>query len=154
VPAFKKSKMLLYIETGFLSSFREKLKLCKRGFFFCKHISQLNLKVSALCYVRGGQGDHIGRIFPYWMIAYFGQFLENYRSSPKLWATLLEGKRNALCNFDKNVLGYILGNFFTKSSGHPGPVLGRKGQTYMHTLYIFVCMVARYFLIQHRYIPR
>jgi hypothetical protein len=25
-----------------------------------------------------------------------------------------------LCNFDKNGLGYILGDFFTNSSGHPG----------------------------------
>jgi hypothetical protein len=32
-----------------------------------------------------------------------------------------------LCNFGKNGLGYILGDFFTKSSGHPEPTTHRGG---------------------------
>jgi hypothetical protein len=38
------------------------------------------------------QGDQIGRIFAYWVIDCFGQFFENYRSSPKFLATIFHGK--------------------------------------------------------------
>jgi hypothetical protein len=52
------------------------------------------------------------------MIVYFGQFFENYQSSLQFWATFFLQLR--LCNnLDKNVLGYILGDFLENSSGHP-----------------------------------
>jgi hypothetical protein len=39
--------------------------------------------VKAGCY----QGDEIGRNFALWVIAYFGQFIENGRSSTNVGAT-------------------------------------------------------------------
>jgi hypothetical protein len=42
------------------------------------------------------QGDQIGRIFVYWVIVYFGQFVENYRSSPNIWTTFIHGKSCAI----------------------------------------------------------
>jgi hypothetical protein len=33
------------------------------------------------------QGDQIGLIFARWVIVYFGQWFENYRSSAHFWAT-------------------------------------------------------------------
>jgi hypothetical protein len=46
---------------------------------------------------------------------YFGQFLEKYNSGYTFLAifSLVEG------HFDKNGLGYILGDFFSNTSGHP-----------------------------------
>jgi hypothetical protein len=46
-----------------------------------------------------------------------GSFLANYKSSPIMWATFLSGKRYEFIS-KKNGLGYILGDFFTNSSGH------------------------------------
>jgi hypothetical protein len=37
------------------------------------------------------QGDQVGRIFAYWAIVYFGQFLENHRSSPNSWLICFHG---------------------------------------------------------------
>jgi hypothetical protein len=34
----------------------------------------------------GCQGDQIGQIVAKWVVAYFGQIFENYRSSPRFWA--------------------------------------------------------------------
>jgi hypothetical protein len=42
--------------------------------------------------MHGMQGGQIGRIIAYWVIVYFGQFFENYRTSPKIWATFFHGK--------------------------------------------------------------
>jgi hypothetical protein len=36
------------------------------------------------------QCDQIGRIFAQWVIAYFGQFIENDRNSPHYWATYFQ----------------------------------------------------------------
>jgi hypothetical protein len=44
--------------------------------------------------------------------------LLNYRSSPKFWILFSPSHRLRI-DFGKNVLGYILGDFFTYSSGHP-----------------------------------
>jgi hypothetical protein len=53
-------------------------------------------------------------------MAYFGQFFfVNYRSSSHFLATFSHCCGYAL-NFTKNGLGYVLGDFFTNSSGHPG----------------------------------
>jgi hypothetical protein len=35
------------------------------------------------------QGDQIVRVLAYWVIIFWGQFFENYRSSTHLWASLL-----------------------------------------------------------------
>jgi hypothetical protein len=65
------------------------------------------------------QGDQIGRIFaPNGRLFLLGIFFEKYRSSPNLLATLPFGKIYALIVTNKG-LGYILGDFFTNSSGHP-----------------------------------
>jgi hypothetical protein len=40
-------------------------------------------------YLPRDQGDQIGRVFAYWVIAYFGHFYENYRNTLKFSATLL-----------------------------------------------------------------
>jgi hypothetical protein len=61
------------------------------------------------------QGDQIGRIFAYWSIVYFGQRLKHYRSSAKFLATFFP--RYVLI-LTKKWFGYILGDFFTNSSGH------------------------------------
>jgi hypothetical protein len=59
-----------------------------------------------------GQGDQIGRIFAYWAIAFFGRFFEIYSSSANSWPIYIFHKIGyAFCNFDKNVLGYSLGDF-------------------------------------------
>jgi hypothetical protein len=40
-----------------------------------------------------GQGDKIGRIFAFaqWVIAYFEQLIEDYRSIPHTWAAVFIG---------------------------------------------------------------
>jgi hypothetical protein len=60
------------------------------------------------------QGDQIGQIFAQWGIVYFGQWFENYRRSAHFWATFFHGTSCVLI-LTKNGLG----DFFTKSSGHP-----------------------------------
>jgi hypothetical protein len=39
------------------------------------------------------QGDQIGRIFAYWAIVYFGQFILNYRSRPNVRTTFFQQKK-------------------------------------------------------------
>jgi hypothetical protein len=65
------------------------------------------------------QGDRIGRNFAYWAIVYFGHFFENYKSGPKFWATFFHELWKLCIDSDKKVLGYILGERFKNSSGHP-----------------------------------
>jgi hypothetical protein len=68
------------------------------------------------------QGDRIGRIFANWLSVYnFEQFFGNYRSSPKTWATFCHCNSYVL-SLTKYGLGHIVGDFFTNSSGHPGPM--------------------------------
>jgi hypothetical protein len=70
------------------------------------------------------QCDQIGRIFAQWVIAYFGQFSENHRSSPYFCSTCMPHSMAKLCIcFDKNVLGHILGDFFHKPIWSPCPQL-------------------------------
>jgi hypothetical protein len=69
--------------------------------------------------VRGDQGDQIGRIFAYWTIVFFDQFIENYTSSANSWAAFFHSTSYVLI-LSKNWLGCILGDFFTNSSGHTG----------------------------------
>jgi hypothetical protein len=41
-----------------------------------------------------GQGDQIGIFFAHWEIVSFGQFCENYKSSPNFWANFFRRKSN------------------------------------------------------------
>jgi hypothetical protein len=91
----------------------------------------------------GEQGDQTGRIFAYCLIVFcqfckhlFFQFTQwrcalrpirwlftlavffIYKSSTKILATFLHSIYALIVT--KHCLGYILGDFFTKSSGHPG----------------------------------
>jgi hypothetical protein len=59
--------------------------------------------------------EYLGRVVGF----YFGPFCENYRSNTNYWATLFHSARFVLI-LTNHVLGYILGDFFTNSSGHPG----------------------------------
>jgi hypothetical protein len=71
--------------------------------------------------VNAEQGDQIGRIFTNWATFYFGYFFVKitFRNSANIyWAPFFHGKICALI-FTRNGLGYILGDFFTNSSGHP-----------------------------------
>jgi hypothetical protein len=81
------------------------------------------------------QGDQIGRnIFTPWASVYFGQFLEYCRSRP----IFLNGKGCALI-LAKYALGFILGDYFTNSSGQPGrdsisrPITPRAETIPLHT---------------------
>jgi hypothetical protein len=60
-----------------------------------------------------GQGGQIGRIFACWVIVCFGQCFENGISSTKFWANFFHTVSYVLI-LAKNVLGYILGDFFYK----------------------------------------
>jgi hypothetical protein len=68
----------------------------------------------------------LGDVSHTWRVFTLGSFLKIiYLSSTNLWVTFFHGKK--LCiNFDKNGLGYILGDFFTSSSGHPARNAGRQ----------------------------
>jgi hypothetical protein len=79
--------------------------LPNRYFWFEIPIASGNTELNA------NQGDQIGRIFAYW--ATIGQWFENYGSRTNFWAVYALLLR-------KNVLGSILGDFFTNSSGRPG----------------------------------
>jgi hypothetical protein len=57
---------------------------------------------------------------------YVRQFSEIYRSCPNFWAAFFTVKVKITTILTKNGLGYILGDFFTNSSGHPGWFVGRR----------------------------
>jgi hypothetical protein len=67
------------------------------------------------------------------VVVSFGQLLENYRSNPHFKATLFNGFIYALI-LTIDGFGYILGDFFTTSSGHPAYVVVvfiiKKGNLY------------------------
>jgi hypothetical protein len=69
--------------------------------------------------VRVNQGDQIGRIFAHCAIVDFLQFLGNEKVAHIFMLPFpTDEVRNLILT--KNVLGYILGDFFKNSSGHPG----------------------------------
>jgi hypothetical protein len=72
--------------------------------------------------MRHDQGDQTGRIFGQWMVVYFGQWFENYRSSAHFWATFFHGTSSVLI-LKKKRLGYILAEFFTNSCGNNAMIL-------------------------------
>jgi hypothetical protein len=47
-----------------------------------------------------------------------GSFCGNYRSGTNNWASFINGESYVLI-FEKNGLGYSLGDFFINASGHP-----------------------------------
>jgi hypothetical protein len=69
-------------------------------------------------YLTPYQGDQIGRIFAQSVRS--GRLLTLGRFA-KITAKITEVAPRFRVNFDKNYLGYILGDFFTSSSGHPAP---------------------------------
>jgi hypothetical protein len=66
------------------------------------------------------QGDQIGRLFAYWVIVYFGQCFENLQKYIAQIFGLLFPRYQLCFSFDQKRLGYILGDIFKNSSGHPG----------------------------------
>jgi hypothetical protein len=58
-------------------------------------------------------------------IIYFGQFYKDYRSSPKSWPTFFLSIYYVLI-LAKKWLGYVLGDCFTNSSGHPERQVARQ----------------------------
>jgi hypothetical protein len=65
------------------------------------------------------QGDQIRQIFAHWKIVFFGQFfLKNKEVPTWLLSYFFQQKMCALI-LTKNGLGYILGDFFTNTSGRP-----------------------------------
>jgi hypothetical protein len=63
--------------------------------------------------------NRIWRIFADWAIVFFGRFfsLHTYRRNP-IFVYFFPRKKSSI-NFDKDVLGYILGDFIASSSDHP-----------------------------------
>jgi hypothetical protein len=53
-----------------------------------------------------------------WVIVSYGYLFKYCRTSPQFWASLFAGLFYALI-MTKNGVGYILGDFFTRSSGRP-----------------------------------
>jgi hypothetical protein len=83
-----------------------------RGFVFVRD------KVKKTETFVGGRVTRFGD-FAQWVIVYFGQFSENYRSFHHFLTPLCNGKGCAL-TLTKCVLCHILGDIFANSSGHPG----------------------------------
>jgi hypothetical protein len=52
----------------------------------------------------------LGEFSPTWGSVFFGQFIENCRSSPNFWATIFSGKTSVLVS-TRNGVGYTLGKF-------------------------------------------
>jgi hypothetical protein len=65
------------------------------------------------------QGDQIGQIFAYLVIVYFGQLLKKIQKLHKIFGALFTMVKVTYYFWEINGLGYILGDFFANSSGHP-----------------------------------
>jgi hypothetical protein len=63
------------------------------------------------------QSDQIGRIFAHWVIVSYRQFLKIVKVA-HFWSNFSRSLDYAII-LTKNRFGYILGDFFTNSSGHP-----------------------------------
>jgi hypothetical protein len=66
------------------------------------------------------QGDQIGRIFACWAVVYSGQVFWKLQNKPQFLGLFCPRPNVRAYIFTINGLGYILGDFFTNSSGHPG----------------------------------
>jgi hypothetical protein len=72
-----------------------------------------------------GQGDQIGRILAQWPLFTLGRFPKITKVAEFFGATLFDCTyihKMYVLGYLKDVLGYILGDFFANSSGHPAPV--------------------------------
>jgi hypothetical protein len=65
------------------------------------------------------QGDQIGQFFANWAIVYLGQF-SNTTEVAQFVGLLYSPVKGMIDFWQQNGLGYILGDFSTSSSGHPG----------------------------------
>jgi hypothetical protein len=74
-----------------------------------------------------GEFSPVGRLFT------LNSFRENYRNSTNTLGYFFHGKICALI-FTRNGLGYILGDFFTNASGHPGCVYYLVGKEFKSIL--------------------
>jgi hypothetical protein len=68
-----------------------------------------------------GQGDQIGRVFVYIYVRWLFTLavFENYRSSTENLGHFFH-RTSYVSILTRHGLGYILGDFFTNSTGHPG----------------------------------
>jgi hypothetical protein len=64
--------------------------------------------------------DQIGRIFAIRAAVYIVHLFANNRTSANVWDTNFHGTSHVLI-LSKNGWGYIWGDIFTNSPGHPGP---------------------------------
>jgi hypothetical protein len=81
------------------------------------------------------QGDQIVRIFAQLAIASFGYVVfRKVQKNPYFWGPLFSTvKAMNVLILTKNGLGYILGDFFTNSSGHPDAKCSSVGnREYLH----------------------
>jgi hypothetical protein len=67
------------------------------------------------------RATRLNEFSPKWAIIYLRQLYKNYRSSQKFGSTF-SLSINFVLSLTKNRLSYILGDFLTNSSGHPGPM--------------------------------
>jgi hypothetical protein len=69
---------------------------------------KLFVKKNSIFSPKIGKNNPIGRVFANWMIVYFGQFFENFRTNNSLCtATFFPGKSYPVHNIIKNGLGYV-----------------------------------------------
>jgi hypothetical protein len=93
------------------------------------------------------QGGQIRWMLAYWAIVDFRHFLK-LKSGPNL-RLLFNRVKFHISIFDENELGYILGDFFTDSSGHPAN-RGRFGNKKMRCHRGPVCCLGRKKLFFHK----
>jgi hypothetical protein len=90
--------------------------LCKITFCLSQKRQFFSLNISARYLKNHNIGLRLGEFSPNELLFALGIFLENYTKSPTVWVYFFP-----LCiNYDKNGLGYVLGDVFTNSYGHPG----------------------------------
>jgi hypothetical protein len=61
----------------------------------------------------------LAEFFADFAIVFFGQFFLIFQSRPNFWRYFFLTVKLVCINCGKKGLGYILGDFFTNSSGHP-----------------------------------
>jgi hypothetical protein len=68
------------------------------------------------------QGDQIGQIFSFWATFYFGQFLDNYKSSRQHVVAAFSTVHELYLSINFDEMGWAMfwAIFFTNPSGHPG----------------------------------
>jgi hypothetical protein len=72
------------------------------------------------------QGDQLGRIFNQWVIVYFGQWFENYKTIAHFWATFFHATYHLCINFDKKIGWATFWAIF--SQNNPGTLFPSSGK--------------------------